>query len=332
MAANHGISPAMRDFVRDKASDFVRQNAGLENRMATIKKYFMTKGISMRFVILPIVSLFFALSVSARGGGDGSGVGNGGGFSEQAILFSAKQAISFVDACLKYANCGATEPLKNSLQKIKSCSLPSLNSFVFRTAEEVPELNGAQGAPRSYVLLNQEFVVNRTLLYNSKNEPLRTPQAMAYVTRMYFDLCGGMSFADSGSAGMTLASFAEYDSEQVTIGKDDLNLPIAEWIRVRTLYSDLIIESAQSIVRISCDGENLDACSLKNETASSTDSRFKDLSLVMEKGSSGQVEFEVEGNAVSPQSRKGFQLSAKYLKGVPVQIIWQGKSLEIPKN
>jgi hypothetical protein len=272
----------------------------------------------------------FVSTLAFAGGGDV--VNNGGGLSEQALMFSAQHFLTFAESCLHYDSCGARPPMNQFLNQLKTCSLPTMTDFRFSTPKETPELQG-----RAFVLLpNHQFVIHRQLLYSSSNEPLRMPEAMGYLARIYFDHCHQVPFAQSSEIAKVLAGFVEADGEQVTIGKDSVNLPAKEWLHIRTLYSDLIFEGPKSLLRLSCPTGSLDSCSLVSTQDSKTASRFKNLSLTQEEqrgGRGGVLHFEVEGTFLANRgTRLLFKLSAEYKDGKPLQVRLQNQALELPKE
>ncbi|WP_413287724.1 hypothetical protein [Bdellovibrio sp. HCB337] len=273
--------------------------------------------------------LFIALFACSWAFAGGDVVNNGGGLSEQAIVFSARHYNSFIESCLRYDNCGAKAPVNAYLKRVQTCSLPKLNELYFATAQEEPALAPA----KTYVLLaNGHFVINRELLYSSSKEPLKVSGAFGYISRIYFDHCGVLEFSQTVDIAKSFASFAEADGEQVTIGKDNLYLPSQRWVRIRALYSDLIIEGPGSFLRLSCPSGQLNGCNLLDTQESNLASRFKNLTLSQESMTNGLLHFEVEGAFIgADRNRQYFKLTADYQDEKPVQITLQGQSLELPK-
>lgn len=281
----------------------------------------------MKALILGIIfssSLVFAF----QGGNGGDVVNNGGGLSEQAIMFSVQNYRSFAASCLRYESCGLREPMQSYMKNVHQCSLPSAAAVRFATPAEDRELV----AGKAYaVSANGALIVNREELYTDKGEPLRVSGAFAHMSRIYFDLCGSLPFAQSASLAKVLAQFAEAEGEQVTIGKDSIKLPSTKWIRVRTMYSDLLIESPKSLLRLSC-GENLNTCTLAETAEAKSSARFKNLSLAQESLRDGLLSFEVQGVFISSKKeRQEFKLFAEYLNGDVLSLKLQGQSLELPK-
>ncbi len=259
---------------------------------------------------------------------------NGGGLSEQAIVFSAGQYQSFLHSCLKVPGCGGQQPAKAHLEALLTCGLPGDSRLRFATIKDEPELRDQSPYGKPYVFsIAQNLLINRHYLYTEKDEPLKVPGAIGYLSRIYLDYCRSMPFEESEGLAKTLAAFADFDSEQVTVGKDDLNLPFAKWIRLRTLYSDLIIEASDSILRLSCGEGDLGNCSLVDGRISLSQSRFKNLSLVRETKENSVISFAVEGSflvgAGAPQLMK---LAAEFKDGKPLRVSVGGKSLELPKE
>ncbi|MBK9321607.1 MAG: hypothetical protein IPM97_01385 [Bdellovibrionaceae bacterium] len=274
----------------------------------------------LRLVFLP------SLSFAASNGGDV--VNNGGGLSEQAIIYVAQHYRFFTESCLRYDNCGAKEPLRSHLKKLQICTVPALSNIRFAVAKEVPELSSGV----AYVLLaNGHFVINREKIYTSNREALRVPDAFGYLSRIYFDHCGMIKFSQSAEAAKAITAFTNADGEQVTIGKDSIKIPAQEWIKIRTMYSDLLIEGPKSLLRLSCPSGELNACTLIDTSDGKIGSRFKNLSLSQESIANGFLHFEVQGSFMGANhSREYFKLSASYRDGEPLEIKLQGQNLELP--
>lgn len=272
--------------------------------------------------------LLFASSAVFANGNGGDVVNNGGGLSEQAIMFSAQHYRSFIESCLRYDSCGAKEPLNAYLKKVQICPLPKLSSLRFGIAKETPELSSGI----AYVVLtNGHFVINRKKLYSPNQEALRIPEAFGHLSRIYFDYCGVLKFDESFDIAKSITAFTNTDGEQVTIGKDSIKIPAKDWIRIRTLYSDLIIEGPKNMLRLSCPVGHLNACTLLDVAERQTKSRFKNLSLSQESITQGLLSFEVQGSFIGENSpREYFKLSAGYQDGNVLEIKLQGQNLELP--
>ena len=274
-------------------------------------------------------SLFLALPLSTQarisGGGEGSTVGNGGGLSEQALLSASLHFKSFAASCLKYPACAQGPAVQAALQKTMACPLPQNSSFRFSIPKDTPALSGVPYAALSAT----DFVINREKLYTADNTPLRIPTALAYITRIFMDHCGALGFDQSSALTAPLSKFADFDSEQLTVGKDSIQLPIADWIRIRSLYSDLVIETKQGLLLLSCPGNQIRDCSLA-KAFDTSEARFKNLSLASEQLVTGQVKFEVEGSLVAPNSREIFHLTGIFKDGEATQILLNGQPLDLP--
>ncbi len=285
----------------------------------------------MRVVLLPIFFLFVAPLALARGGGDS--INNGGGAAEQAVVYSAKQFRPFLQSCAKYSNCGAADPNRSQLAPLLRCDFPGEKSIRFATAKENEALrDGSERGLPFAVSAERTLLLNRGYLYSDRNEPLSIPGAMGFISRVYLELCGGLAFPQSSALARTLSAFAEFDSEQVTIGKDDLDLPYAEWIRVRTLYSDLVVESVEGLLRLSCPGGELALCSLVKSEEVPSPARFSNLSLAWEKKSGAVVSFRVEGWISVASGPESFALTAEFAKGKVQRLALNGRELELPRS
>ncbi|MGZ3795533.1 MAG: hypothetical protein ACXVB1_04170 [Pseudobdellovibrionaceae bacterium] len=274
------------------------------------------------------LGLLFASSAVFANGNGGDVVNNGGGLSEQAIMFSAQHYSSFIESCLRYDSCGAKEPLSSYLKKVRICPLPKTSSLRFGIATETPELSSG----RPYVVLaSGHFVINREKLYSPTQEALRIPEALGYLSRIYFDHCGVLKFDESFDIARLITAFTNNDGEQVTIGKDSIKIPAKDWVRIRTLYSDLIIEGPKNLLRLSCPLGSLNACTLLEVAESQTKSHFKNLSLSQESITQGLLSFEVQGSFIGEnRPREYFKLSASYQDGNVLEIKLQGQNLELP--
>lgn len=275
-----------------------------------------------------IALLFFVICFPVLGRA-GDSVNNGGGLSEAALVFSARQLPSFLASCRRYDSCGALEPYATLLAPLAACRLHGEGELRFSVPKESPELkDGSERGLPFRVSAEGLLLVNRLHLYSAQNEPLRLPEATGYIARIQLELCGGLSFAGSEALGKHLAAFADFEGERVTIGKDDLHLPAKQWIRVRSFYSDLILESSEQLLRLSCEGSHLRTCSLARSDLPASSAQFKNLGLVSERMADGRVHFVVEGlfeGAV-------FSLEAEYEKGIARRVRLNGVELELPKD
>jgi hypothetical protein len=273
------------------------------------------------------LKLIFASPVAFSGG---DVVNNGGGLSEQAVVFSAQHYLSFMDSCLLYDNCGARAPTNAFLKPLQKCVLPEISSLRFATPAEVP---GLQPHKHYIELSSSEFVINREGIYSAANEPLKIAEAFGYLSRIYMDYCGTLVFAQSAELAKTLSGFVDANSEQVTVGKDSVSLPSKQWLRIRTLYSDLMIEGSQSLFRLSCPSGFLTSCNLTNTNAPQAQSTFKNLSLAQESLHNGILHFEVTGVFISADNaRQYFTLTGDFQDGKAIQIQLQNQNLQLPKS
>jgi hypothetical protein len=259
----------------------------------------------------------------------GDSVNNGGGLSEAALVFSAKQLPSFLASCRRYDACGAQEPYFSQLAPLASCRLRGEGEIRFSIPKDAPELkDGSDRGLPFRVSAEGTLLVNRLHLYSPLNEPLRLPEAIGYITRIQLDLCGGLSFTDSAAIGTHLAAFADFEGERITIGKDDLHLPSKQWIRVRSFYSDLILESSEQLLRLACEGNDLRNCSLTRSDLPPSSAQFKNLGLVSEKVVKGRLSFVVEGLFEGSV----FSLEAEFEKGIAKLVRLNGIELELPND
>jgi len=280
-----------------------------------------------------LLTFFATIKNTTAGGGDV--VGNGGGLSEQALVYSAQHFDSFLDSCLKVHQCAASGSEHFYLSSLKSCDYPNIQDLRFSTAKDLPELTDGTPEGRPYVkLTNETFVINRTHLYPPHHpQPLRVATAMAYLARLYLDACQIFSLPHSQELGTRLARFSDFDSERVTIGKDQLDLPPSKWIRVRTFYGDLILETTKTILRLSCPTGELESCSLSASGASAKNSSFRHLSVLDEHLEIDKIVFEVEGSFRSESDRtRVIHLRGEFLAGGAVAIWLNGRTLSIPKE
>jgi hypothetical protein len=278
-------------------------------------------GNLMYQVQMLLIATLFAVSVWAGGGGDV--VNNGGGLSEQSVLFAALKYPSFLDSCLRYQDCGAKEPMKAQLLSLKTCTLPLASQIAFKEnleggkPYEIPGENG--------------IILNRQSLYSGSREPMRIPAAFAFLTRVYFDLCGTKAFATSEEVVKPLERFAAEEGEQVTIGKESLNLPKSEWLRVRSLYSDLLIETPKILLRLSCPQDRLNECSFDNSETTTTHGKFRYLTLISEAKVEELILFHVEGYLVLPGQRQKFKLQVESRQGIIEKVLWQDQNIDLPE-
>ena len=272
-----------------------------------------------------LVSILMCLLVpliAYSGGGESSGVGNGGGPAEQAIVSAAVHFSSLSTACQLHPDCGKNAEIGAKLSLVRECALPSVHEFLFTDQIESP-----------FARTDDKLMINRKLLY-PLDRPLSFSSATAYLTRIYFELCAIQLFDMSGTLVAPFAKFTEFEGEQATIGKDTLNLPKTEWIRVRTLYSDLLIESAKHTFRLHCNEDTLDSCTVIEDALTGANSKFRNLSVSREvKEIDGFVSFDIEGlfKNKAGQSEKVL-LSAIYKDGVAQEVRLQGRILELPKS
>jgi hypothetical protein len=305
------------------AGQSLRARESFELKNLSFNETFSMVGAGSSMKLLIFIPLFLSLMAMARGGDT---FPNGGGLSEQAIVSSAYQFSYFAEACRLYRQCG--DEISEQLTKLAVCKLPSISALRFATAEEVPELGGA-----AYFRPSEElFYFNREMIY-SANKPMRIPEAFGYLTRIYLDACGIENFDASESIALRLARFIDIRTEQVTVGKDDIDLPIARWIRLRSFHSDLLIEGPKDLLRLSCVDDQLESCMLTNHGASS-ESSFKNLSLARESlEGENTVRFEVVGHFVNSKGgREKFSLKATYVDGQTTEIYLQGRALTLPDS
>lgn len=274
------------------------------------------------------VTIFCVPFQRVLAGNGGDVVRNGGGLSEQAILYSSLHYRSFSARCLQNAGCSSSIELQTALKKVQTCSLPGANDFRFQTPQENAALQG-----KIYVRDSEGvFRVNREELY--KPNPLSFPAAMAFLSRIYFDSCHTIPWSHSKEMVAPLEALAEYDGEQITVGKDSIRLPQAEWIRVRSLFSDLLIETPIEMISLSCENQSLTRCGVSGTLkAVNTEDRFKYLSLANEEIKGDGVVFIIEGHYQPAQKRSEFfDMQVIVQKGKVMNIQWMGQAIKIPRD
>lgn len=275
--------------------------------------------IVTQFALVILIALFS--STAAAEGGESSGVGNGGGPAEQAIVAAAIHSITLYKACLLHPQCGLNTDLAAALKAIELCAIPAANQLKFDKIE-VP-----------FAKRDDALTINRTLLYPN-SQPLSFSSSVGYLTRVYFDVCGVKPFAESESLIAPLMNFSYNDGEQITVGRNDLNLPKEKFIRARTLYSDLLIQTSAQMLRVHCNDDTLDSCSVIEDAKTGANSRFRNLSVASEsKDSACRISFSIEGLF---RNGKGldekFVLNAITNDGVADEVRIQGRTLELPKK
>lgn len=269
-----------------------------------------------------ICLMYFIILSSAFAGVES--VGNGGGASEQAIMIAGVRLNSYYKNCLAVSSCYQTHDLRLVLERTSVCEVPNIKHFRF----EIPGQNSQLKSHSPYIYSNNEFILNRNFLYLNKS-PLNTSEALGYLTRIYADYCNVLPFVSSGAFFDPIINYANAFGEQITVGKDSLFLPKKEWIRLKTFYSDLIVESQQQVVRIQCTTEDFNSCYLlsENETSQS-EVFFSNLGVVEESLQNGIVRFSIEGLLGKNNSEKvAFQLKAEYKNGVLQRIYFMGREL-----
>lgn len=254
----------------------------------------------------------------AMAGGDV--VNNGGGLSEQSLLYASIHFKKISDSCQLYKSCGAQGPLKDHLQTMNSCQKPETAQFKFSS-----DLN----EDVVYEMQEQILVINRKKLYTEAHEALRIPEAFAFLTRIYLDFCGAVAFDQSKDLVKPIELHAGQQGEQITIGKESINLPKTQWIRVRSLYSDLLIETPEMLLRLSCLEDKLSSCSF-NETGVSSSTKFRNLGLLSESIINGVVQFNIEGFLQTPQKKQRFSLIVHSASGVVKKVILDGQEMTLP--
>lgn len=276
---------------------------------------------------IALLLFLLCLSLPAQAG---DSVNNGGGLSEAALVFSAKQLPSFLASCRLYDACGARDPYAAQLAPLATCRLHGEGNLRFSTPKESPELKDGSSERGLPFRVTGEglLLINRLHLYSPLDEPLRLPAAIGYFARIQLELCGGAAFAASEQLGQHLAAFADFEGEQVTVGKDDLNLPLKQWIRARSFYSDLILESSEQLLRLACEGSDLRTCSLTRSDLPATPTQFRNLGLVSEKLENGRLSFVIEGT----YERTVFTLEAEFEKGIARRVRLNGIELALPEN
>lgn len=291
---------------------------------------FMNRGFSMgrfcdqgQIVLQASVVILIALfsTQAASEGGESSGVGNGGGPAEQAIVSAAIHSRSLYQACLLHPKCGANLELATGLKKLASCSLPTVDQLRFDLLD------------KPYVSRKDALVINRTLLYPG-SRPASFSTTVGLLTRIYFELCGVAGFQESENLTGSLVELANIEGEQITVGKNDLSLPKQQLIRARTLYSDLLIETSNQMLRLHCNSDDLESCSVLEDAKTGTKSRFRNLSVASEaKDSAGRISFSIEGLFRNGSgSDEKFLLDAIVKGGLAVEVRVQGRTLELPKK
>ena len=260
------------------------------------------------------------ISANVWAGGGGDVINNGGGLSEQSVLYASVHFQSMSESCQKFTSCAAQGLLKDYLQSLNSCTKPDASQIKFSADLNNDVLFQSE---------NQTFVINRKKLYSGTNEALRIPEAFGFLTRIYLDYCGQMPFSRSNDLVKPIEQYSNQQGEQITIGKENINLPKAQWIRVRSLYSDLLIETPKMLLRLSCFDDKLSNCSFQ-ENSNSTSAKFRNLGLRSETLSDGVVQFQVEGYFVTSTAKKQFSLVVDSQNGIVKRVMLQDHEITLP--
>ncbi|MES2856775.1 MAG: hypothetical protein V4692_12965 [Bdellovibrionota bacterium] len=109
----------------------------------------------MKTFLAPIAfALVMTMGIGA-GAGDGSSVGNGGGLSENNLLFAWMRMGVYVEACMATKYCGLTFPERDLLEKIYNAHEDELAGpgIQFKSSKEFPDVfdTDESGQPRSAV-------------------------------------------------------------------------------------------------------------------------------------------------------------------------------------
>lgn len=279
--------------------------------------------------------LLTSLVVSSIGlAGEGSAVGNGGGRSENALMLARAHYQSLLMICLQQKGCGTQQPLRDHINFLLKQNLPTAGDFRFKEQANTAELIDATGNGIPY-FFDQKIAIltfNREFIYSPNNDPLRLSTAVGYLTRIYLDLFGRADFSKSSKLVKPIENLAKSTGEQLSVGKDTLQLPFKKWIRLQTIFSGLVIESSASLLSLSCPDTDINKCSLKDISESNRTIELKNLSLVSEKLNGSLIEFEVQGHFINGVDLpKLFTIHASFENGIVKSFEWMGQALEIPQ-
>ena len=154
----------------------------------------------------------------------GDSVNNGGGLSEQALIYSAQHMPQFIQSCMQYSYCGANEPDRSKLLELLSCNRPKDTEIRFGNPTDEPFQDGTKlGLPYRH-LNNGEFFVNRAYLYPN-DQPMLLPQTIGHLARLQLNDCNVIPFSGSAEIAKNISWMAEQEGEQITIGKEEIFLP-----------------------------------------------------------------------------------------------------------
>lgn len=276
------------------------------------------------FLAITFVSNFVWASrevLSVRGG---DVINNGGGLSEQSLLYARLHFERMSESCQKYNSCGRGTELGIRLRLLAACQKPNVEQIKF--SEDLDFGVVYQTKDKGL------FVINRKRLYTEADQALSVPKAFPFLARIFLDYCGFDKFDESIEIVSPMAEHASEQGEQVTIGKETLNLPKSEWIRVRSLYSDLLIETPKMLLRLSCKDESLSKCSFSETGSHNNDnvSKFKNLSLLSESMENKVIYFNIEGYFLTSAAKERFSLFVDSEDGWIKKAILQNQELLIP--
>ncbi|MCO5144459.1 MAG: hypothetical protein M9962_15375 [Oligoflexia bacterium] len=259
------------------------------------------------------------------GGGDGTIIGNGGGSAEQALLYSVEHHHSFLQSCLSYSQCSGTGEKRSILLKLSQKNSLPMKAIQFVSRKEEPRFY----KPIPFLWENQTLFINRELLYKNGKTPLSVPKAFPYFTKILLEIYGIQEFAKSEWLVNSMEGYIELESERVTIGKDQLNLPAKNWIKIRTLFSDLLFESNENFYRFSCSEPHFASCNFNNKE-SRKDLYFTNLVLVKEAYQNNEIQFLIEG--YFSEKNHFFSLRSAYKNGKMQSLNFNGKEIVVPQD